>query len=223
MPNFDYLHPKDITTEIAQGEYDESIKELAVLLGEMKIPIFLRPGYEFGGNGFGQHASKKYWIDAWKKIYTIFKNEGVRNVAFVWNTLDAHDFIEYYPGDEYVDWWAINVFTNDADEDDFINTFIKKAERHRKPVMIAESTPRYIGSVQGEKSWEIWYKPYFNLISRYRYVKAFCYINASWKNFPDKSFNFDSRIQNNEFVATKYREILSDQKFIQANKKGDSD
>lgn len=208
---------RDITSEIAQGEYDATIREFAQLLGKMKIPIFLRPGFEFGGNGFGQYASKKYWADAWKRIFDIFKNEGVENVVFVWNTLDAEDFIEYYPGDEYVDWWAIDVFNNDADKDDFIDTFVKEAARHKKPVIIAESTPRYIGSEKGEKSWNTWYGPYFKLLSKYQDIKAFCYINASWKNHWNKTFKYDCRIQSDKYVTEHFSKVLSDSKFIHSD------
>jgi hypothetical protein len=215
-PGFDILKPKDITAKIAQGNYDHRIKELAHLFIKMKTPSFLRPGYEFGGNGQGQHASKQHWATAWKRIFEIFKNEGAENVVFVWNTLDAKDYLEYYPGDEYVDWWGINIFCNNSDENKFIARFLMDAKRHRKPVMIAESTPRYVGSRQGKESWQKWYEPYFNLILKYPQLKAFCYINASWKNYPDKSFKYDCRIQSNTFVASKFRQKLSKSRFINA-------
>jgi len=213
------MNPKDITYDIAKGKYDKKIRELAQLFVKMKTPVFLRPGYEFGGRGQGRHASKQYWVKAWKRIYNIFWNVGAKNVAFVWNTLDAKDYMEFYPGDEYVDWWAINVFCNFADKHDFINSFIQDAAKHKKPVMIAESTPRYLGSIDGEISWTKWYEPYFNLILKYPNIKAFCYISASWDKYPDKSFKFDCRIQSNTFIASRYKQALSDQRLINANKK----
>ena len=218
-PGYNILNPNDITREIAEGNYDKKIKQLAQLFIKMETPVFLRPGYEFGGNGQGRHASKPYWMGAWRRIYDIFQQESAQNVAFVWNTLDAQDFMDYYPGNNYVDWWAINVFSDHADKDQFINFFIKEAEKHQKPVMIGESTPRHIGSVAGELSWERWYQPYFDLISKYPHIKAFCYINASWKDYPDKTFAFDCRIQSNKFVAIRYKETLSNQTFIHADKK----
>ena len=215
----DILNPTDITQDIAQGKYDEKIKTLAKLFNRMEIRVFLRPGYEFGGNGQGRLASKRYWIPAWRRIYDLFQQEGANGVAFVWNTLDATDFMDYYPGDNYVDWWAVNVFSNQSHQDPFVNAVIQEAGKYRKPVMIAESTPRYVGSVGGQASWENWYNPYFKLLSQYPHVKAFCYINASWKNYPDPSFAFDCRIQSNPFVCAKYRNILSDPRFIHAKKK----
>ena len=219
IPGFDIMNPNDITHKIAKGDYDDKIKELAQLFIEMKTPIFLRPGYEFGGNGQGRHASKQHWLMSWKRIFAIFKTEGAENVAFVWNTLDARDYMEYYPGDDYVDWWAINVFCNYAAKHHFINSFIQDAEKHKKPVMIAESTPRYVGSGQGDESWQKWYEPYFNLISEYPHIKAFCYINASWKNWPGKSFSHDCRIQINDYLASKYKYTLSNSMFIHSRDK----
>jgi hypothetical protein len=217
FPRYSSFRPTDITKRIADGDYDGKIRELARLFVRIKSPVFLRPGYEFGGNGQGQHASKEHWVKAWRRIHDIFKNEGAQNVAFVWNTLDAHDYLDYYPGDGYVDWWGINVFINDADRDTFIGQFIREAAKHKKPVMIAESTPRYIGSVGGETAWMNWYAPYFNLLSKYPHIKAFCYINASWKNYPDRTFAFDCRIQSNTYVNDRYRQKMSSGIFINAN------
>ena len=215
----DILNPIDITQKIAEGEYDLKIRKLARLFKNMATRSFLRPGYEFGGTGQGSRASKTYWINAWRRIYTIFQQEKARKVAFVWNTLNAQDFIDYYPGNDYVDWWAVNVFANNADQDPFINYFIQEAATYRKPVMIAESTPRSVGSVGGQLSWESWYQPTFNLISKYSHLKAFSYINASWKDYPDPSFALDCRIQSNCYVSAKYKEMLSDPRFIHAKKK----
>lgn len=219
FPKYVSFSPTDITKNIADGEYDGRIRQLARLFNKIKNPVFLRPGYEFGGNGYGQYAAKEHWIKAWKRIHGIFRNEGVQNVAFVWNTLDAEDYLDYYPGDEYVDWWGINVFVNHADRNVFIISFVSKAASHNKPVMIAESTPRYVGSVGGESAWQSWYQPYFNLLSKYPHIKAFCYINASWKNYPDPTFAYDCRIQSNGYVNERYRKALASGNFINANSK----
>jgi len=211
---FDILNPNDITQGIAEGMYDEKIWELARLFNEMATPVFLRPGYEFGGRGQGRHASKQYWVGAWKRIHDIFREAGADQTVFVWNTLDATDYMGYYPGDAYVDWWAVNVFINDADQDEFLNGFIQEAARHNKPVMIAESTPRYVGSQSSRDAWEKWFQPYFNLIFKYPHIKAFCYINASWKGYPDSSFRYDCRIQTDTSIAEKYKMMMYDMKFI---------
>jgi len=219
FPSLDISKPHDITEGIARGDYDKRIRKLALLFADMKTPVFLRPGYEFGGNGQGQHASKEYWVQAWRRIFDIFKEEKVTNVAFVWDTLDAKDYMDFYPGDDYVDWWGINVFCNNADQDPFIARFVQEAAKHKKPVMIAESTPRDVGTMKGEEAWGKWYKPYFNLIAKYSHIKAFCYINASWTDFPGESFKYDCRIQKNDVISSRYHESVSKKGFIHAQNK----
>jgi len=207
-------NPIDITCAIANGEHDRKIEELAELLIEIDKPVFLRPGYEFGGNGAGQHASKKCWIKAWKRIFNILAEKGAHKTAFIWNTLDAEDYLDYYPGDEYVDWWGISIFRNYIDQNEFVDRFISDARNHNKPVMIAESTPRYVGTGSAEDAWQKWFKPYFNLIERHPHIKAFCYINASWSGFHDSTFKFDCRIQKDEYIIDLYREELTKHKYI---------
>jgi len=219
FPFHGIVNPRDITKDIADGNYDGKIRELGILFKKIAAPVFLRPGYEFGGNGQGKHASKEHWIRAWKRIHRTLRSEQVENVAFVWNTLDARDYMDYYPGDEYVDWWGINIFDNHADRDAFIRSFIQTAAKHQKPVMIAEATPRYVGSIGGEAAWKSWYQPVLNLLSKHPNIKAFCYINATWKDYPDRSFAFDCRIQSNAYVSEKYRGALSTGQFINARPK----
>ena len=216
---FNIHNPSDITEAIAKGEYDERIRKLARMFIAMNSPVFLRPGYEFGGKGQGRYASKTCWIAAWKRIHDIFRHEGASQVAFVWNTLDARDYMDYYPGDEYVDWWGINIFVNNAADDPFINDFIKHASKHRKPVMIGESTPRYAGSAGGNKSIDDWYEPYFRLIRKYGHIKAFCYINSSWTDFPGGSFRHDCRVQMNEVVLDYYKKMISTPGIIHCGRK----
>lgn len=217
-PTYNRFRPTDITETIARGDYDERLLKLAALFKRMNRPVFLRLGYEFGGSGQGQYASWDHWPSAWRRIVKVFQEAGADQVAFVWNNLNENHFMDYYPGDEYVDWWGINIFGNHVDKDPLVKEFIKKAGDHGKPIMICESTPRQEGSIHGEKSWQDWYVPYFRLMEMYSHVKAFCYINASWKDYPDPSFKFDCRVQSDPIVSNKYRETLSDPKFINSER-----
>lgn len=47
------MNPNDISHKIPKGDYNDKIKESAQLFIEMKTPIFLRAGYQFGGDGRG--------------------------------------------------------------------------------------------------------------------------------------------------------------------------
>src|SRR5205085_6362013 len=68
---------------------------------------------------------------------------------------DPH-YMKWYPGEDVVDWWGINLF----DLGDFTRpeseAFVLDAARHRKPVLIGESSPIFQtvipGRVRGAKS-----------------------------------------------------------------------
>lgn len=210
---------RDISQEIVRHGYDMVLKNIADLFKSMEIPIFLRLGYEFGGKGFGSEYNKSSYVQAWRYIVDLFNEEGVTNVAFVWNNLDEKKYMEYYPGDEYVDWWAIDIFDTDPVNHPLIFQFITDAEKHRKPVMIAESTPKFIGTQQTEVAIKQWFEPYFRMIRKYSNIKAFCYINSSWRDYPDPSFSKDCRLQINPQLADLYKQIISESIFIHASPK----
>lgn len=207
---------RDISHEILSGKHDSELAALASLFKEMEIPVFLRPGYEFGGKGFGSRYSRKLYVRVWKYLVDYFRKQHVENVAFVWNTVDEKKYMGWYPGDDYVDWWAINIFQSTAFKDSLLVRFTEDAARHQKPLMIAESTPHSLGVVSAEKVIKEWFTPYFEFIHRYPNVKAFCYINASWLGYPDRSFWYECRIQTNPQVAAFYRRELANKRYINA-------
>ena len=56
-------------------------------------------------------------------------------------------------------------------------------------------------------------------IKKHKQIKAFCYINASWESYPDKSFNKDCRIQLNQDILNKYIAELDKDLYIHSRKK----
>ena len=62
--------------------------------------------------------------------------------------------MQWYPGDEYVDWWGISLYSYNDFQSTTTVTFMTASMAHQKPVMIAESTPANIGVLNGQTSWE---------------------------------------------------------------------
>ena len=122
----------------------------------------------------------------------------------MWNTVNpqSFDFIDWYPGDEYVDWWGINYFT--ADQISSADPFLDSAFVHNKPVIICESNPIENGGTTDANNWNDWFVPYFNKIKNTSHIKAFVYISDPW----DKSGFFDSwpdsRINSNQTILDNY-------------------
>jgi hypothetical protein len=121
--------------------------------------------------------------------------------------MDLESIMRYYPGDEWVDWWAVDLFAAHHILSPDVNAFVERAAEHRFPVMIGESTPRYIGTDKGLASWNLWFKPYFDFIRRHANVKAFCYINWNWDETRWKWG--EGRFEKGGIVLEKYRNELA--------------
>lgn len=124
--------------------------------------------------------------------------------------------MDWYPGDDWVDWWGIDLFSaGDFASADTVK-FMRLAREHGFPVMIGESTPRYVGVLEGERSWNTWFAPYFDFILRNPNLKAFCYINWNWADYPRWHNWGDARIRQNGEVLARYRQAISDPIFAHA-------
>ncbi|MBJ7880659.1 hypothetical protein [Gelidibacter salicanalis] len=90
--------------------------------------------------------------------------------------------------------------------------------------MVGESAPRYVGVLDGETSWNKWFKPYFEMLYNNPGIKAFCYINWNWEFWSNKiGFQWhdwkDARIEKNPFVLEAYNTEMKTQIFNHLNKK----
>jgi hypothetical protein len=221
----------DNEKKVANGEHDDLISELGTWIKNSKRPIFLRIGYEFDGWSWN-HYNKKHYLEAWKRIYSMFKEMNVANVAFVWqskgNGSNQQVLEDWYPGDELVNWCAYSYFDNPDTE---MLTFARK---HQKPVFIAEATPTlsidglYFNSrLDNPKvayvAWEQWFIPFFKTINDNKdVIKAFSYINADWSKRPmwitNKVFEqVDSRIQISDSISKKWKEELKNPRYLKAS------
>lgn len=201
---------------ILNGEWDDTITDIAGRIKAIDAPVFLRPGFEFGTGSQGLHQafSGPEFISIWNYIWTVFDRENVNNVAWVWNTVNPNqfDYMSYYPGDDFVDWWGVNYFTvsqiNNSD------SFVEDAAIHGKPVMVCESCPIQNNGTQNSDNWNNWFVPYFNKIKEYNHIKAFVYISDPW----DKPGFFDewpdSRIDSNVTIQSNYAFEMQDSCYI---------
>ncbi len=205
--------------EVADGQLDEQILAFCQGLQQLQRPAYVRIGYEFDGpwNGYEPEPYQA----AWRRIVSTIRSAGLDKVAAVWCYCPRpssrehaqgrdRDYLPFYPGDEYVDWWSINLFSIEQFRLDNTQAFMRDAEQHRFPVMIGESTPRWVGGVQlGEVTWRSWFVPYFTFIHSWPSVKAFCYINRNWAQYRSWADWGDSRIGINEYILTQYLQEMT--------------
>ena len=211
--------------EVARGVDDARLKLLCDGLRSLHRPVFLRVGYEFNGSWNGYEAAS--YVAAFRRIAATLRGNGMEDVALVWDwsadaELDtergsvwgkgdaAKRFAGFYPGDDAVDWWGINLFSEESLTAGATRAFLDDAARHRFPVMIGESAPTHHPVSEGERVVEGWFAPYFALIRRSPGVKAFCYIDWDWRRYLQWQDWGDSRIEDDSAVLRFYRHEVAD-------------
>ena len=212
----------DKTLDILNGRYDQDLNDFFKTIKELKNKTFIRIGYEFDKKG--KYNSKNF-VRAWKYIADMYKKLKVENIANVWCAcpFNGTEPVEpYFPGDDYVDWFGMDIFYARHLTGKYkpVEDFLKLALKHKKPVMIGETTAAETGVLDGEKSWDEWYKPFFKLIKNHKQIKAFCYINWDWKI--DKTWGSpgtwgNCRIEENEEVRKRYVKELNKSIYIHNN------
>lgn len=182
--------------DVAAGKYDAEIDTLIQVLKWWNRPIYIRLGYEF--NGFWNGYEATTYKAAFQYVVQRMRKAGLdRNVAIVWCFAvdsDEDDFMRFYPGDAYVDWWSVDVFSAWHYKQKELWAYLDSAKAHKFPVLIGESTPRRLAVQKGDSSWHLWFVPYFNMIRTQPHIKATGYINWNWKGTPWPDWG-DSRIE----------------------------
>ncbi len=214
------VDPEYSLQSIIDGKHDEYVKKWAKGAALYNKPLFLRFAHEMNGNWYPWGNSPEQYKLAWIHIHEIFVKEGAKNVIWVWspNNSDHHNrtdnLLDYYPGDEYVDWvgfsgfnWGTNTqysvwksFKQIAD-----NTY-KVLSQLNKPIMVTETSSVSKG---GNKS--AWFnKTLSEDIPSYPKVKAVILFNQDYNgaNFAlnqgmDAQLMLDKNITNNSYYLKK--------------------
>ena len=134
------------TLAVAAGRYDGWIRQRALAIKAADKRIFLEWRWEMDRPGLrAQIHSPAAYIAAWDHIRSIFAQEHVDNVAWVWCPT-ASGFANgtaaaYYPGDNEVNWVCADAYPGPGPYRSFatvVQPFLDWASHHRKPVMIGE-------------------------------------------------------------------------------------
>ncbi len=141
-----------------KGWMDNAAEFLLTLKGSdgKAIPILYRPYHEFTGDWFWwckNTTTPEQFKELWKFTVTYFQGKGVHNLIYVYNTSNANvateaDFMEYYPGDEWVDMVSFDIYQGGEGEKRYkflketrniVAIMEKVAREHNKLCAIAET------------------------------------------------------------------------------------
>lgn len=190
-PDKTYYH------DIAQGLRDEGIIQYLKAVETLDMPVYLRIGFEFNGEWNG-YADAEVYVRAFQRIVDLMRAEKIGNIATVWCMNpdgNRKDFMSYYPGDDYVDWWALDVFRIASTWDDITLDFLAEAENRQKPVMLTECTP-YEYNTGKRGVVDGWFMHYFRFIQENPVIKGVCYINRNWTESLEKWHHWgDARLE----------------------------
>ncbi len=202
---------------VAAGEFDAAIDAFCVGLKVIDRPAIVRIGYEFNGqwNGYQPEA----YIAAWRRIAAAVRRHALNEVALAWCYApdgNDKDFMRFYPGDEHVDWWSIDLFAPQHFTAPDTIAFMQAATAAGFPVLIGESTPRGIGVLAGEDSWRRWFEPYLAFIAQWPQVKGISYIAWDWSTRPAWKDWGDARLWRDAVVLERWREVLAQPRWMHA-------
>ncbi len=208
----------DVAKKTGRGDYDEVIRKFSTWAKSAGRPIYLRIGYEFDGPH--NELEPADYVKAYKRIVDLMRKEGVQNIAFVWHSYASRPYKDYslsawYPGDGYVDWVAISVFGH-ANSGGGFGTYcddvLEFARQHKKPVMIAESSPVNGIDEENMQAWDQWFVNYFSFVYN-KNIRAISFINEDWPRIGIDGISDwkDARLYNNKVIsAAWFRETNKD-------------
>ncbi len=147
--------------DINSGAWDGYISEWGAAAAKFGKPLFVRWGHEFNGDWYPWSVAKngedpQAYVKAYRRVHDLVVRAGARNVAWVWcpnassvPSRDWNDPLLAYPGDEYVDWVAIDGYDFDGNasfSDIFSKTYTAIVRKADKPIYIGEFATGRAGS-----------------------------------------------------------------------------
>ncbi|MFL5901615.1 MAG: glycoside hydrolase family 26 protein [Solirubrobacterales bacterium] len=147
--------------DIAAGKYDSYFKKEADAIRGLGMTVMVRFAHEmnllssdWAVGKVGNTAAG--YVEAWRHIVTVFRTEGAGNVKWVWAPnvdYGGRPFNQFYPGEEWVDYTALDGYNWGTSSGGSFQTFSKIflssyttiTQLSSKPVIITETAASETG------------------------------------------------------------------------------
>ncbi|MGL5019963.1 MAG: glycosyl hydrolase [Luteolibacter sp.] len=204
--------------KVADGSLDHLIAEFVKFIADHpEHPFLIRIGYEFDGpwNRYDPDNFKK----AFQRIVDALREKKLTNFATVMASSGMEgpgQWEKYWPGDEYVDWVGYSYWGNHGAQ------ALAFARKVRKPVFVAESTPKgiFFDLEDHDKIWNRWFVRFFKHIDdNIDVIRAVSYINADW----DSQDMWDkwgrTQIEKAPLIKERWLQKMAEERYINADDK----
>jgi len=147
--------------DINAGTWDLYISEWGAAAAKFGKPLFVRWGHEFNGDWYPWSVAKNgqdsgNYVNAYRRVHDLLVRAGASNVVWVWcpnaGTVPAQEWndpLKAYPGDDYVDWIALDGYDFDGNAsfaDIFSKIYVEMIRGFAKPIYVGEVATGRVGS-----------------------------------------------------------------------------
>lgn len=210
---------------------DAYLTALARQLGQTKVPIFLRFASEMNGPWVKYSGDAALYREKFRLVAQVMRREAP-NVAMVWApyATPQRTIPNYYPGDAYVDWVGVNIYSvtyfNQDRRQPGANVHpvdlldhVYRLYASRKPIMVGEFGVTHWSAVE-QASTEPFarrmLRGFYEALPRvYPRVKCINYFNANNMELAHRRNNNYAITQNPNLLKT-YQQIIQNPYFLSA-------
>jgi hypothetical protein len=222
------LYFQSFQRDASVGMRDPEMVMLLDTIRAARNPVLIRIGYEF--NNPEAPYDPSLFIQTFRGAAQRIREAQLDNVATVWNATAAGfggtNFMRWYPGDDVVDWWGIDLFDRKDFDQPQLADFLEKATSHQKPVVICEASPVFGGATPGQvhgpasdAEAAAWYQKLTQLISHHAEIQAVAVISVDWRRLhstlPGSGWP-DTRIHQWPKATAVWKKFLSEKRIINA-------
>jgi len=223
------LNTTNTLEAISNGNYNSYITTFAQDAKNWGNLVYLRFAHEMNGNWYpwdgyhnGESSGPARYISAWKHIHDIFTSVEATNVAFVWspNHISVpneswNEAVGYYPGDDYVDWIAIDGYNwgngNWQTFDQIFSAIYATFESYGKNMMVGEFA---CATDEAENKADWITDAFYEIKDNYPEIKIFNWFNIK-KYEASAGKIVDWRVESSSNSENAFKRAVGDSYFIE--------
>ncbi len=226
---------------IIDGKFDSDFHSWCADARDFDTPILAEYGTEVNGHwfswngvwngggtlgGYGdpnQPDGPERFEDAYRHIVQICRDEGAKNITWVFHVNDYDNpdeswnrFENYYPGDEWIDWIGVSDYGAQTPQDDTWNTFRQgmdaayprlAALSPDKPIVLLEFGVTKNNPLGDQAQWV---RDALTDITSSRWPRliGFSWWNDWWQNDDNPAHNTTMRVQDNSDLAAVFQQLV---------------